>query len=236
MAYCQFDPRNKLQKNSTQNKAIFLQENEFENVVWRGQPFCLSLKMLLIWLGAEYKISVFNYGATTHIINNYIIDLIKILIIYISYINLIPFHWRHNDHNGFSNHQPHWDADQRRHQSSASLAFVWGIHRDWWIPHTKGQLRGKCFHLMTSSCNVSNAVEWYIQTNCSSQSEIYFRIYVLENYYLNQRLSVLLIILLPCYWVAFDYILSVTWIAFDYIRLVTTIVPALIRQVLVVQK
>ena len=44
------------------------------------------------------------------------------------------------------------DADQRKHQSTASLAFVWGIHRDRWIPRTKGQLRGKCFHLMTSSC------------------------------------------------------------------------------------
>ena len=44
------------------------------------------------------------------------------------------------------------DADQRKHQSSASLAFVWGIHRDRWISRTKGQLRGKCFHLMTSSC------------------------------------------------------------------------------------
>ena len=43
------------------------------------------------------------------------------------------------------------DTDQRKHQSSASLAFVWGIHRDRWIPRTKGQLRGKCFHLMTSS-------------------------------------------------------------------------------------
>ena len=43
-------------------------------------------------------------------------------------------------------------ADQRKHQSSASLAFVWGIHRDRRIPRTKGQLRGKCFHLMTSSC------------------------------------------------------------------------------------
>ena len=43
------------------------------------------------------------------------------------------------------------DADQRKHQSSASLAFVWGIHWDRWIPRTKGQLRGKCFHLMTSS-------------------------------------------------------------------------------------
>ena len=44
------------------------------------------------------------------------------------------------------------DADQIKHQSSASLAFVWGIHRDRWIPRTKGQLRGKCFHLVTSSC------------------------------------------------------------------------------------
>ena len=43
------------------------------------------------------------------------------------------------------------DADQRKHQSSTSLAFEWVIHRDRWISHTKGQLRGKCFHLMTSS-------------------------------------------------------------------------------------
>ena len=36
-------------------------------------------------------------------------------------------------------------ADQRIHQSSASLAFVRGIHWDRWIPRTKGQLRGKMF-------------------------------------------------------------------------------------------
>ena len=41
-------------------------------------------------------------------------------------------------------------ADQRKHQGSASLAFVRGIHRDRWIPRTKGQWRGNCFHLMTS--------------------------------------------------------------------------------------
>ena len=46
------------------------------------------------------------------------------------------------------------DAYQRKHQSSASLAFVWGIHRDRWIPRTKGQLRGKCFYLMTSSWTI----------------------------------------------------------------------------------
>ena len=44
------------------------------------------------------------------------------------------------------------DPDQTKHQSSASLAFVRGIHRERWIPRTKGQWRGKCFHLMTSSC------------------------------------------------------------------------------------
>ena len=33
----------------------------------------------------------------------------------------------------------HSGADQRKHQSSASLAYVWGIHRDRWIPRTKGQ-------------------------------------------------------------------------------------------------
>ena len=42
-------------------------------------------------------------------------------------------------------------VNQRKHQSSASLTFVRGIHRYRWIPRTKGQLRGKCFHVMTSS-------------------------------------------------------------------------------------
>ena len=41
------------------------------------------------------------------------------------------------------------NVDQRKHQSSASLAFVRGIHR-WPVNSThKGW---KCFHLMTSSC------------------------------------------------------------------------------------
>ena len=48
------------------------------------------------------------------------------------------------------------DVDKKKHQSSASLAFVWGIHRDRWIPRTKGQLRGKCFHLMMSSWEMSS--------------------------------------------------------------------------------
>ena len=42
-------------------------------------------------------------------------------------------------------------ANKQNIKGSASLAFVWGIHRDRWIPRTNGQYRGKCFHLMTSS-------------------------------------------------------------------------------------
>ena len=40
-------------------------------------------------------------------------------------------------------------ADQRKYESSASLAFLMGIHR--W--RTRGQWRRKWFHLMTSSCS-----------------------------------------------------------------------------------
>ena len=58
------------------------------------------------------------------------------------------------------------DADQRKHQSSASLAFVRGIHRDRWIPRTKGQLRGKCFHLMQFMCDT-----WLVP-RCTWSSEL----------------------------------------------------------------
>ena len=47
----------------------------------------------------------------------------------------LSLRWRHNGDDSVSNHQPHdcllnryTGADQSKHQSSASLAFVWGIH------------------------------------------------------------------------------------------------------------
>ena len=49
-----------------------------------------------------------------------------------------PLPWRHNERDGVLNKSPassivystvYSGADQRNHQSSASLAFVWGIHR-----------------------------------------------------------------------------------------------------------
>ena len=51
----------------------------------------------------------------------------------------------------------HSDADQRKHQSSASLAFVRGIHRGPVNSRANGQLHGKCFHLMTSSSGACEA-------------------------------------------------------------------------------
>ena len=43
-------------------------------------------------------------------------------------------------------------TDQRKHQSSASLAFVWGIHRGPVNSPHKWPVTRKCFHLTTSSC------------------------------------------------------------------------------------
>ena len=58
--------------------------------------------------------------------------------------SIISLRWRHNGGDSVSNHQLtivystiYSGADQNKHQSSASLAFVWGIHR--WIPRTNDQ-------------------------------------------------------------------------------------------------
>ena len=55
-------------------------------------------------------------------------------------------------------------ADQRKHQSFASLAFVRGIHR-WPVnsPH-KRPLTRKCFHLMTSSCASSYTINLILRS------------------------------------------------------------------------
>ena len=64
-------------------------------------------------------------------------------------------------------------VDQRKHQSSASLAFVQGIHRDRWIPRTKGRLRGKCFnfwwrhHVITVKINTLSMTSGYGNAFCN---------------------------------------------------------------------
>ena len=59
------------------------------------------------------------------------------------------------------------DANQRKHQSSASLGFVRGIHQ-WPVnsPHKWSATR-KCFHLMTSSC------AWTIRMGTISMMKTY---------------------------------------------------------------
>ena len=58
-------------------------------------------------------------------------------------------------------------ADQRKHQSSASLAFVRGVHR-WSVdsPH-KGPVTWIFFHLMTSSCHKNPS--FYMRTCCQKR-------------------------------------------------------------------
>ena len=66
-----------------------------------------------------------------------IIDYLRFILLIIRNPVLISLLWRHNGLDCVSNHQPHEcllitvhsGTDQRKHQSSASLAFVWGIHR-----------------------------------------------------------------------------------------------------------
>ena len=61
-------------------------------------------------------------------------------------------------------------ADQRKHQSSASLAFVKGIH--WWpvnSPHKRPVTR-KRFHLMTSSCHIYAC--WWLLMMVESHSSL----------------------------------------------------------------
>ena len=67
-------------------------------------------------------------------------------------------HWRHNDHDDVWNHQPHgclliclFRLRSKKTSKLRVTSLCVGIHRDRWIPRTKGQLRGKYFDLMTSS-------------------------------------------------------------------------------------
>ena len=76
----------------------------------------------------------------------------------------LPLQLRQNGLDSVLNHQPHDCLLKRlfRHWSKkTSKLRVTGplcgeFTGDRWIPRTKGQLRGKCFHLMTSSWHISN--------------------------------------------------------------------------------
>ena len=70
----------------------------------------------------------------------------------------MPLQWRHKGRDSVSNHQPHdcvLNRLFRRRSEKTSKLRVTGhlcgeLTSPRWIPRTNGQLRGKCFHLMTS--------------------------------------------------------------------------------------
>ena len=72
----------------------------------------------------------------------------------------MPSQWRHYGRDSVSNHQLHdclLNRLFRRRSKKTSKLRVTGLCAanstgDRWIPRTNGQLHGKCFHLITSSC------------------------------------------------------------------------------------
>ena len=68
----------------------------------------------------------------------------------------LALRWRHYEHDDLSNHQPHDCLLKRlfrcRSKKTPRHWPLWGEFNEVrWIPRTKGQYSGKCFHLMTSS-------------------------------------------------------------------------------------
>ena len=76
--------------------------------------------------------------------------------------------WHHNEPSGISNYQPHncllnrlFRGRSKKHQSSASLAFVWGIHR--WSVNSlhKGPVMLKMFPFDDVIMNAANIFIWW---------------------------------------------------------------------------
>ena len=89
-------------------------------------------------------------------------------------------HWRHNERDGVSNQQPHDCLLNRlfmRRSKKTSMLRVTGLCEgkftgDRWIPRTKGQWHGKCFHLMTSSWKWDSIILGFQRYDCSTDLAI----------------------------------------------------------------
>ena len=110
----------------------------------------LQTQPVRVSCGVFVVILKFDSLSATYIVVLYVIWRIKPR--YNSTWLFIPLQWRHNERDGALHHQPHIvystvysGTDQRKDQSSVSLAFVRGIH--WWpvnSPH-KGPVMQKMF-------------------------------------------------------------------------------------------
>ena len=126
------------QWNFIRNSSVFFQQNAIENID------------LIVCIMGKLK-SIFFPGKPTppcppnrHSTYNIIISIPKwywhtAVLLYGWSKPCVTLQWCHNEHDSVSNHQPHdclhkrnSCADQRKHQSSASLDFVRRIHR--WPP------------------------------------------------------------------------------------------------------
>ena len=108
------------------------------NVICRSPDTILLVPSPVLYV--DWVIMVFYHAAFRFLLMAYM------------FFSSFTLQWHHNGRDGVSDHQPHdcllkrlFRRRSKKHQSSASLAFVWGIHR-WPMnsPH-KGSVTRKMF-------------------------------------------------------------------------------------------
>ena len=110
-----------------------------------------SCSWTILEISSDIQTFTFGYSCQVELVNGILSNII--IWIFVDAANdTSTTHWRHNERDGVSNHQPHdclltvySGAHQRKHQSSASLVSVRGIHR-WAVnsPHN-GPVTRKIF-------------------------------------------------------------------------------------------
>ena len=118
----------------------------------------------------------------------------------------ISLQWRHNGRDGISNYQPHdcllnrlFRRRQRKHQSSTSLAFVWGIHR--WLVNSLHK-----WSVMRKMSPFDDVIMWVVLARLSMKKDVntlrprknvwQFADNILKCHYLNENAWNSIIILL----------------------------------------
>ena len=144
LGFCQFGPRNKILWNSNRNTKIFINENAYEDIVCemtailsRGYELRPILRGCPIAMGHWLQHQGSNTGGCHN--DDVTMSLMASQITSLTIVYSTVYS----------------GADQRKHQSSASLAFVRGIHR--------GPVTRKMFHLMTSS--------WWVKMTDATQRQ-----------------------------------------------------------------
>ena len=120
-----------LKLNRVSKRATCMGENPIIEEIWMGNIY-FSMGIIC----RHFLIRTLFVGKISHIVKDC----------------FPPLRWCYNGGDSVSNHQPHdclltvySGADQSKHQSSASLAFVWGIHRGPVNPPHKWPVTRKMF-------------------------------------------------------------------------------------------